>query len=73
MPNGDSNLAQAIYLAQLYAARGECDCKACQLMRGVTEAMMAQMLRSSPIRPSPQKKGKPVIPGAAGSPGGVPL
>ena len=44
MANGDSQLAQAIYLANLFAARGTCQCEACQLLRKSTEGMTQAFL-----------------------------
>ena len=45
MPNGtDNELAQAVYLAQLFAARNTCKCKACRLLRQASDSMMDQML-----------------------------
>lgn len=48
MPNGDSELAQGVYAAQLFAARGTCDCTACQLLRSVADRMAAQILKGTP-------------------------
>jgi hypothetical protein len=49
MPDGDQALAQTIYLANLYAQKGTCQCDACQLLRQSTEAMIKQVLgRSAP-------------------------
>jgi hypothetical protein len=44
MTDGDTNLAQAIYLAQLFAARNTCKCKACMLLRKASDDMTDQML-----------------------------
>jgi hypothetical protein len=49
MPNGTNNeLAQAVYLAQLFAARNTCKCKACRLLRQASDSMMDQMLGETP-------------------------
>lgn len=37
-------IAQAVYLAQLQAAKGTCNCPACQLLRKATDAMTQEML-----------------------------
>lgn len=68
MPDGDSNLAQAIYLAQLFAARNTCKCKACQLLRKASDDMTDQMLGASPLKGEGKKKGKVSIPGVDISP-----
>jgi hypothetical protein len=44
MPNGDQGLAQAIYLANMFAQRGTCQCTACQLLRQSTDGMIKQVL-----------------------------
>jgi hypothetical protein len=44
MPDGDTGLAQAIYLANMFAQRGSCQCKACQLLRQSTDGMISQVL-----------------------------
>lgn len=63
MPDGDQNLAQAFYLAQLYAARGTCKCKACQLLRKVSEEMTEQMIGSSGGTRTRGGRGKTSVPG----------
>jgi hypothetical protein len=47
MPNGDADLAQGVYAAQLFAARGTCNCMACQLLRNVADKMAAQILKGA--------------------------
>ena len=42
--DGDQGLAQSIYLANLFAQKGTCQCEACQLLRQSTEAMIKQVL-----------------------------
>lgn len=44
LTGGDNTLAQSIYLANMYAQRGECQCIACQLLRQSTDGMIKQML-----------------------------
>ena len=44
MPDGDSALAQSVYLAQMFAQKGTCNCEACQLLRKATEGMISQFL-----------------------------
>lgn len=61
-------VAQAVYMAQIEAAKGECDCKVCQLMRQVNEAMTqtvlagnpleSLMVPSNPLNPAPSKRSK---------------
>ncbi|MBA7560972.1 hypothetical protein ES708_02606 [subsurface metagenome] len=45
MPNGKSDImAQAVYLAQLEAARGNCKCNTCRILRKATKSMTEQFL-----------------------------
>lgn len=45
MPNGRADvMAQAVYLAQLSAARGQCKCEACRILRKATKDMTTQFL-----------------------------
>lgn len=44
MPKEDQGLAQAIYLANMFAQRGTCQCTACQLLRKSTDGMIKQVL-----------------------------
>ncbi|MBA7602865.1 hypothetical protein ES703_09961 [subsurface metagenome] len=44
MPNGKSQYAQAIYLAQLQACKGGCKCKSCELLRKAADAMTEETL-----------------------------
>jgi len=47
-------LAQAIYLAQLEAAKGTCKCKVCQLMRKASKNMVDQFLATgTALTPNP--------------------
>jgi len=50
MRNGDNAMAQAVYLAQLFAARNTCNCEACQLLRKVSADMTADFLGEPPNR-----------------------
>jgi len=68
MPNGDNSMAQAIYLAQLFAARGTCKCKACQLLRKVSDDMTDEMLGAAAPTGAKKKQGKVKIPGVDLSP-----
>lgn len=42
----NDTLAQAVFLAQLEAVKGKCDCKACQILRKASDSMTAQFLES---------------------------
>jgi len=45
MPNGKSDvMAQAVYLAQLEAAKGSCKCATCRILRKATKTMTEQFL-----------------------------
>jgi hypothetical protein len=52
MPNGDADLAQGVYAAQLFAARGSCNCTACQLLRTVADRMAQQILKGATAMPA---------------------
>ncbi len=46
MSKDESNvMAQAVFLAQLEAAKSKCDCRTCQILRKATEAMTAQFMQ----------------------------
>jgi len=48
MPNGKGDImAQAVYLAQLEAARGNCKCKTCRILRKATKMMTEQFLTTT--------------------------
>jgi hypothetical protein len=51
MSNGDQGLAQAIYLANMFAQRGTCQCTACQLLRQSTDGMIKQVLGKTTTAP----------------------
>jgi len=51
MPDGKSQYAQAIYLAQLQACKGTCKCRACQLLRKAADAMTEETLNPAPGNP----------------------
>lgn len=44
MPDVESGLAQAFYLANMFAQKGTCNCEACQLLRQCTDGMIKQAL-----------------------------
>jgi len=44
MPDGKSQYAQAIYLAQLQACKSNCKCRSCQLLRKAADAMTEETL-----------------------------
>jgi len=50
MPDDNTGMAQAVYLAQLFAARNTCDCEACRLLRKVSADMTADFLGEPPNR-----------------------
>lgn len=52
MPNGKSQYAQAVYLAQLQACKGGCKCRACQLLRKAADSMTEETLNPSPANPT---------------------
>uniref|UniRef100_A0A6H1ZR50 Uncharacterized protein n=1 Tax=viral metagenome TaxID=1070528 RepID=A0A6H1ZR50_9ZZZZ len=51
MPNGKSQYAQAVYLAQLQACKGSCKCKSCELLRKAADAMTEETLNPTPGNP----------------------
>ena len=51
MPNGKSQYAQAVYLAQLQACKGSCKCKSCQLLRKAADSMTEETL--NPVKSNP--------------------
>ena len=40
-------MAQGVFLAQLYAAKGACKCQACHILRKATQQMSAAFLSES--------------------------
>jgi hypothetical protein len=44
-------MAQAVFLAQLEAAKNNCKCKTCQILRRASDLMTAQFLKP-PVDPS---------------------
>jgi len=52
MPNGKSQYAQAVYLAQLQACKGSCKCNPCQLLRKAADAMTEETLNPTPGNPA---------------------
>ncbi|MBA7559832.1 hypothetical protein ES708_01448 [subsurface metagenome] len=51
MPDGKSQYAQAVYLAQLQACKGTCKCRSCQLLRKAADSMTEETLNPSPANP----------------------
>ena len=51
MPDGKSQNAQAVYLAQLQACKGNCQCNSCQLLRKAADAMTEETLNPAPSNP----------------------
>lgn len=51
MPDGKSQYAQAIYLAQLQACKSNCKCNSCQLLRKAADAMTEETLNPTPGNP----------------------
>lgn len=51
MPNGKSQYAQAIYLAQLEACKSGCKCKSCALLRKAADVMTEETLNPTPGNP----------------------
>jgi len=50
MPNGKKDyMAQAVYLAQLQANKGNCQCNTCKILRKATEQMTADFLQDKPM------------------------
>ena len=50
MPNGKSDImAQAVYLAQLEAAKNSCKCQTCRILRKATRAMTEQFLGTTKV------------------------
>jgi hypothetical protein len=46
-------MAQAVYLAQLEAAKNNCKCRTCQILRKATSSMTDQFLQEPPANPGP--------------------
>ncbi len=44
-PPGDNKnaMAQGVYIAQLFAAKGSCKCAACRALRMATDSMIAEI------------------------------
>ena len=51
MPNGKSQYAQAVYLAQLQACKGTCKCRSCELLRKAADAMTEETLNPTQGNP----------------------
>lgn len=52
MPDGKSQYAQAIYLAQLQACKSNCKCNSCQLLRKAADAMTEETLNPTQGNPA---------------------
>ncbi len=62
MTTGRSDImAQAVYLAQLEAARGQCKCRTCQILRKANKAMVDQFLAPNPANPPGGQSGTDVL------------
>ena len=57
MDGDNTTMAQAVYLAQLFAARNTCTCEACRLLRKASEDMTAAMLGETPNRAARRRAG----------------
>lgn len=44
-------MAQAVYLAQLESAKGDCQCRTCQILRKASQAMTDQFLAGNLTNP----------------------
>ena len=56
MPDGRNDImAQAVFLAQLEAAKGKCNCKACAILRRSSDMMTAQFLNPQAASPGANK------------------
>ena len=44
-------MAQAVYIAQLFAAKGTCKCPACRALRTASDAMLAPYT-TAPVKPA---------------------
>lgn len=55
MEKHTDGLAQAFYLAQLQACKGDCECEACKLLRQATDEMTKLVLAKVPI-PRPERR-----------------
>ncbi len=55
MPQRKEIMAQAVYLAQIEAAKGACQCKVCQILRKANDAMTEEFLETpeSIVPPAP--------------------
>lgn len=52
MPNGRTDImAQAVFLAQLEAAKNTCKCRTCQILRKASRMMTDQFLQPNPKAP----------------------
>ena len=55
MDSRNDIMAQAVFLAQLEAAKGKCNCKACAILRRSSDMMTAQFLNPQAASPAADK------------------
>ncbi len=59
-------MAQAVYLAQLESAKGDCQCRTCQILRKGSQAMTDQFLAGNPTNPGSKSEIIDLTPGSGG-------
>ena len=64
MPNGKSQYAQAVYMAQLQACKGTCKCKSCQLLRKAADVMTEETLNPTSGNPGSVEDAMELLKGA---------
>ena len=64
MPNGKSQYAQAVYMAQLQACKGSCKCSSCQLLRKAADHMTEETLNPSLPNPASVEDAMELLKGA---------
>ena len=55
----NQGLAQAIYLAQLSAVKGNCQCNTCKIMRRASDTMIARFVNRKPEAPAAEGVDQP--------------
>lgn len=48
MERGQQGIAQAFYIAQLQACKGNCKCRTCEILRKSADLMSEEVLSSNP-------------------------
>lgn len=48
VPKGDQAFAQFIYLAQISALKGGCNCNTCKIMRKASDAIVTKFTETAP-------------------------